>query len=186
MILAFVQYPSIDLPIKQLGDLEQFMKEKFLWSQRSLSREYFRWLDKKLAQENQLHLKFCYKVDLQNFEELKKELKLKINFSDYATMLIKMLNNCIKDQNIYQLAQFQNKLTNQRLTELAKIIKLKNPSLLNQIQKVGDTTKSQQYLRTNQPLQTYGTQQLNQSSQSQLKQHSTQTNKQTQQIQNKS
>eukprot|EP00347_Sterkiella_histriomuscorum_P006158 403353844 len=148
---------------------------------------------------------FLYKhlIDLASFDELKKNLKLKINFPDYATMLIKMLNNCIKDQqnfqcvkalhsdgnselsftqNIeyrkielfrcnfqiveeeivkkhvsyrYQLSSFKNKLTQQRLNDLSKIIKLKNPSLLQQMQKGAQLTQSKAYLRTSQQQYTY-------------------------------
>jgi len=36
------------------------------------------------------------------FSDLQKKLKLKVNFPDYPTMLIKMFNNCIKDQQTFQ------------------------------------------------------------------------------------
>ena len=39
----------------------------------------------------------CNSVDEEKFYELRKELKLKIGMDEYPTMLIKMLNNCIKD-----------------------------------------------------------------------------------------
>lgn len=40
----------------------------------------------------------------------------------------------------YHLASFNKKLTNQRLNDLAHIIKAKNPSLLSQIQKGAQLT----------------------------------------------
>lgn len=36
-------------------------------------------------------------VDKVKFEEIRRANKLKVSFEDYPTMLIKMLNNCIKD-----------------------------------------------------------------------------------------
>ena len=36
-----------------------------------------------------------------SFSELKKKLKLKVNFPDYPTVLIKMFNNSMKDPNRY-------------------------------------------------------------------------------------
>jgi hypothetical protein len=37
------------------------------------------------------------RMDAKKFAELKKSLKLKVNYAEYPTMLIKMFNNCIKD-----------------------------------------------------------------------------------------
>jgi hypothetical protein len=36
-------------------------------------------------------------LDKYKFEETKKANKLKVSFAEYPTMLIKMINNCIKD-----------------------------------------------------------------------------------------
>ena len=38
-----------------------------------------------------------YRIDKYKFEEIKKVHKLKMPFGEYPTMLIKMINNCIKD-----------------------------------------------------------------------------------------
>lgn len=42
---------------------------------------------------------FLYRhmIDKYKFEEAKRAQRLKVNFIDYPTMLIKMINNCIKD-----------------------------------------------------------------------------------------
>jgi len=42
------------------------------------------------------------RIDKYRFEELKKANRLKLGFGDYPTMLIKMINNCIKDPTGYQ------------------------------------------------------------------------------------
>lgn len=36
-------------------------------------------------------------MDKYKFEEVKRAQKLKVTFQEYPTMLIKMINNCIKD-----------------------------------------------------------------------------------------
>jgi hypothetical protein len=41
-------------------------------------------------------------MNKSKFEDLKKQLKLKVSFSDYPTMLIKMLTNAIRDPSIYK------------------------------------------------------------------------------------
>lgn len=37
------------------------------------------------------------RVDRLKFEQIKKEHRLKVQFAEYPTMLIKMINNCIRD-----------------------------------------------------------------------------------------
>ena len=44
-----------------------------------------------------LHHFKILRIDKYRFDELKKANRLKLNFVDYPTMLIKMINNCIKD-----------------------------------------------------------------------------------------
>ena len=38
-----------------------------------------------------------YRVDEKQFKEIKKQLKLKVDFPEYATLLIKQFNNAIKE-----------------------------------------------------------------------------------------
>jgi len=45
---------------------------------------------------------YVHEVDVESFKEMKKQLKLKVSYQDYPTMLIKMFNNSIKDQAVYQ------------------------------------------------------------------------------------
>ena len=41
-------------------------------------------------------------VDKFKFEEIRKQQRLKVQFSEYPTMLIKMINNCLRDPSTYQ------------------------------------------------------------------------------------
>lgn len=42
------------------------------------------------------------RIDKYKFEEVRKLHRLKVSFAEYPTMLIKMINNCIKDPVSYQ------------------------------------------------------------------------------------
>ena len=136
-----------------------------------------------LSCENDLFFHFTSDVDEETFKVMEEKQKLKINFSEYSNLLIKLFNNCIKEPQIYtpvfimqkegtaKLNFMQNieyksvellsinfvnspddmvkkqityryniiksklELSLNRVKSISNIIKVKNPSLLLQIQK---------------------------------------------------
>eukprot|EP00435_Cladocopium_sp_Y103_P006619 s2475_g2.t1 len=50
-----------------------------------------------VTSENDLFFHFTHSVDENTFREMQEKQKLMIDFSDYVTVIIKMLNNCIKE-----------------------------------------------------------------------------------------
>jgi len=50
-----------------------------------------------LSSENDLFFHFAHSLDDGGFVSVQEEQKLMIDFPQYAAVLIKMLNNCIKE-----------------------------------------------------------------------------------------
>jgi hypothetical protein len=48
------------------------------------------------------------RIDSYNFAELKEKLKLKCDFPGFTTMLIKLVNNCITDEDHYKAVMTVN------------------------------------------------------------------------------
>lgn len=137
-----------------------------------------------LSSESDLFFHYMHIVDEKEFLRIQENQKLVVDFIDYATVLIRMLNSCIKEPHIHlailtiftdnnngRLDFIQNmeykfvelmycncirspedfvqnhityrynamkqklSLVNNRLQELTNLVKIKNPSLLLQLQK---------------------------------------------------
>jgi len=142
-----------------------------------------------LTSENDLFFHYTHSVDAHGFRAMQEHQKLMIDFPDYVSVLIKMLNNCIKEPHSYlavfvmkrdghaRLDFIQNmeykfvellscdfvaspeevvrqqitfrynsiksrlELMRGRLQEINALVKIKNPSLLLQLQKTAPTTR---------------------------------------------
>ena len=55
-----------------------------------------------LSSENDLFFHFAHTLDEEGYRTVVAEQKLMIEFPQYAAVLIKMLNNCIKDPERYK------------------------------------------------------------------------------------
>ncbi|CAE7777562.1 unnamed protein product [Symbiodinium sp. CCMP2456] len=136
-----------------------------------------------LTSENDLFFHFVHSVDEHSFREMQEQQKLMIDFPDYVAVVIKMLNNCIKEphsflavfvmqrdgharldfiQNMeykfvellscdfraspeevvrqqitfrYNSVKGRLSLMQARLSDMSALVKVKNPSLLLQLQK---------------------------------------------------
>eukprot|EP00928_Gymnodinium_smaydae_P014715 TRINITY_DN15416_c0_g2_i1.p2 TRINITY_DN15416_c0_g2~~TRINITY_DN15416_c0_g2_i1.p2 ORF type:complete len:254 (-),score=56.62 TRINITY_DN15416_c0_g2_i1:37-798(-) len=136
-----------------------------------------------LTSENDLFFHYTHSVDEQGFRSMQEHQKLMIDFPDYISVVIKMLNNCIKEphsylavfvmqrdgqarldfiQNMeykfvellscdfvaspeevvrqqitfrYNSAKSRLALMQARLQDINNLVKVKNPSLLLQLQK---------------------------------------------------
>jgi len=137
-----------------------------------------------LSSESDLFFHYAHIIDEKEFLKIQELQKLVVDFVDYATVLIRMLNSCIKEPHIHlailtifldsdeaRLDFIQNmeykfvelmyctchksqdeivqnhityrynamkqklSLVQNRLTELTNLVKIKNPSLLLQVQK---------------------------------------------------
>lgn len=146
-----------------------------------------------LCSEADLFFHYGHKVEEKDFHIIQEKQKLMIDFTDYSAVLIRMLNNCIKEPHIhlaiftmvneydarldfiqnmeykfvelmycicvrspdeiiqhhitYRYNAMKHKLAvmNARLQEINNLVKVKNPSLLLQLQKnslVGPSTNS--------------------------------------------
>lgn len=54
-----------------------------------------------LTSENDLFFHYTHSVDDHGFRSMQEHQKLMIDFPDYVTVLVKMLNNCIKEPHSY-------------------------------------------------------------------------------------
>jgi|ERR1712194_963620 len=54
-----------------------------------------------LTSENDLFFHYTHSVDEQGFRQMQESQKLMIDFSDYWTVVIRMLNNCIKEPHSF-------------------------------------------------------------------------------------
>jgi len=54
-----------------------------------------------LTSENDLFFHYTYGVDEHSFRSIQEHQKLMIDFQEYPSMIIKMLNNCIKEPHSY-------------------------------------------------------------------------------------
>ena len=54
-----------------------------------------------LTSENDLFFHYTHSVDEQGFRQMQETQKLMIDFPDYCSVVIKMLNNCIKEPHRY-------------------------------------------------------------------------------------
>lgn len=136
-----------------------------------------------LTSENDLFFHYTHSVDEQGFRQMQESQKLMIDFADYCSVVIKMLNNCIKEphsflavfvmqrdgharldfiQNMeykfvellscdfvaspeevvrqqisfrYNSVKTKLSLMQARLQDINALVKVKNPSLLLQLQK---------------------------------------------------
>jgi hypothetical protein len=58
-----------------------------------------------ISSENDLFFYYSHSVDEAAFKEIQSKQKLMIEFNCYYSILIKMLNNCIKEPHMYNLNQ---------------------------------------------------------------------------------
>merc|ERR1719345_565677 len=54
-----------------------------------------------LTSENDLFFHYTHSVDEHGFRSMQEHQKLMIDFPDYITVVVKMLNNCIKEPHSY-------------------------------------------------------------------------------------
>eukprot|EP00913_Durusdinium_trenchii_P034607 g32377.t1 len=78
---------------KEVGTLEA-IRCKILALGDELNPKHCRF---EVTSENDLFFHFTHSVDENNFRDMQEKQKLMIDFSDYVAVIIKMLNNCIKD-----------------------------------------------------------------------------------------
>eukprot|EP00434_Breviolum_minutum_P006221 symbB.v1.2.005486.t1/scaffold320.1/size229511/5 len=143
-----------------------------------------------VTSENDLFFHFTHSVDENNFREIQEKQKLMIDFADYVAVIIKMLNNCIKEpqsflavfvmqrdgqarldfiQNVeykfvellslsfdaspeevvrqqitfrYNSVKGRLALMQSRLHDMSALVKVKNPSLLLQLQNQKASSRS--------------------------------------------
>lgn len=54
-----------------------------------------------LCSESNLFFHYAHTLDAQKFEEVQKAQRLMVEFNDYPSVLMRMLNNCIREPHIY-------------------------------------------------------------------------------------
>lgn len=164
---------------QEVGTLEA-VKTKVLYLGHESSPQHIKM---ELTSENDLFFHYIHSVEEGSFRRLQESQKLMIDFGEYPSVLIRMLNSCIKEphnflavfimhrdgkahldfiQNIeykfiellsldfmastedmvrqqltyrYNAAKSKLAITQARLSDITSMVKLKNPSLLLQIQK---------------------------------------------------
>lgn len=136
-----------------------------------------------LSSETDLFFHYMHVIDINTFQSIRSDQKLMVDFNDYANILIRMLNSCIREPSVhigifvllndndarldfiqnmeykyvelmcinfqsspadvvqhhitYRYNTVKSKLTimQSRLHEMSTLVKIKNPSLLLQLQK---------------------------------------------------
>ena len=100
-----------------------------------------------LSCENDLFFHFTSDIDEEAFKVMQENQKLTVNFNEYSNLTKRLLNNCINEpqssddtvrkQIAYRYNALRSKLElmQNRIANINNIVKLKNPSLLLQIQK---------------------------------------------------
>ena len=69
-----------------------------------------------LMSDNDYFFKYVLECDNYNFRELKKELSLKCDFNSFQTMIIKLVSNCISDQEHFRCVLIMNSDSTATLT----------------------------------------------------------------------
>ena len=54
-----------------------------------------------LTSENDLFFHYTHEVDLDSYRHMQEKQKLMVNFPEYANILIKMVNSCIKEPHSF-------------------------------------------------------------------------------------
>ncbi|RHY23911.1 hypothetical protein DYB32_009031, partial [Aphanomyces invadans] len=89
-----------------------------------------------LSTETDLFFYYSHVCDLEGFHLVQEQQKLMVDFSDYANVLIRMLNNCIKEPHNHiavYLMQADGRARLDFIQEVNNLVKVKNPSLLLQV-----------------------------------------------------
>merc|ERR1719436_1245076 len=88
-----------------------------------------------LTSESDLFFHYSHSVDEVGFRSMQERQKLMIDFPEYVSVVVKMLNNCIREPHSYLAVFVMQRDGRARLEDINALVKVKNPSLLLQMQR---------------------------------------------------
>lgn len=89
---------SVDNPT-EVGALEAIRVKILVKSSQSAAPELLK-LRMELSSESNLFFHYAHDMDANTFKALQDQQRLMVNFADYPTVLLRMLNQCIKEPHI--------------------------------------------------------------------------------------